>query len=202
LTRKQTSSHPTRCGRSPYCPLPFARLPPKLPSGCHDEWRPEPVAVPRWAAHREPRRGRRVAGLTTPAAARQRECRPPSNVIALASLVVEYRHREAEVSRPPTCPARTPVRAGLTRNQCQFLRDCIAWLIALRPPLTPSRVVVVVILLTAPLPPPVHALGSPGAAPGRISALRCRADAPGTQRHTPGTGDEQPTLIDKHVPAP
>jgi hypothetical protein len=176
-----------------------------LPSGRHDEWRPEPIAVPRRTAHRESRRRQRVARLSTTAAAaattRQRGCRASAVVIALASLIVEYHYREAEASRSPARLCRTTLGPGLAGNQCESVWHKLPVVVALRPPLSPSRdIVVVVILLTAPRPSPVHAVGPPGAATSLIPALCSRIHHTVTQWPAPGTGYAGTAHIDEHVP--
>lgn len=79
---------------------------PTLPR--HDEWRPQPLPDARRPANREPRR------LAAAAAARHRRRQPGRRaaalVIALESLVVEYRHRA-----PATPPPRPPTFTLLCR---------------------------------------------------------------------------------------
>lgn len=143
------SLHPALCRPSPCCPLAVARFPPTLPSGRNHEWRLEPVAVPRRAAHREPRRGGRRVAFPRPstAACRDVQCCSTPVVIALPSLVVKYRHRQAapatatatEATKPPTRLPPTHRRrflSGLSGYQCQCLWYlCFAFHLTSRPPI-------------------------------------------------------------------
>ena len=78
--------------------------PPPLPSlvsqpSAHDEWRLEPLAVPRRAAHREPRRKPQLSyACAVPSTCREpdRRCCHRSSTIAAVAGVLVRRHRAAE----------------------------------------------------------------------------------------------------------